>query len=112
MLGSKGCIASPRNEMVKVSAIRETVALDTTGAGDLFASGFLYGILHNLSLEDCCKTDYCTGGAVVRAFGGQVGKEGWHWMHQQLEVRKLPPIKRQTMFSKGILHKVSPRTCL
>jgi sugar/nucleoside kinase (ribokinase family) len=93
MLGAKGCIARHGKEMVRVSAIRETVTVDTTGAGDLFASGFLYGILNNLSLEDCCKMGCCTGGAVVRGLGGEIAEEGWQWMHQQLIAKQLPPIR-------------------
>jgi len=93
MLGAKGCIARHRGETVRVPAIRETTTVDTTGAGDLFASGFLYGVLNNLSLEDCCKVGCCTGAAVVRGLGGEVGKEGWEWMQQQLKLKNLPPIK-------------------
>lgn len=93
MLGAKGCIARYGEETVRVSAITETTTVDTTGAGDLFASGFLYGILNNLSLEDCCKMGCCTGGAVVRGLGGEVGEEGWEWMQQQVKLKNLPPIK-------------------
>ncbi|KAG0557229.1 hypothetical protein KC19_11G111900 [Ceratodon purpureus] len=93
MLGAKGCIARHRGETVRVSAIKETTTVDTTGAGDLFASGFLYGVLNNLSLEDCCKMGCCTGGAVVRGLGGEVGEEGWEWMQQQLKLKNLPPLK-------------------
>lgn len=99
MLGSKGCIARHGDEIVRVPAIRETVTIDTTGAGDLFASGFLYGILNSLSLEDCCKVGCCTGGAVVRGLGGEVGEEGWQWMYQQLKARKLPPVKHSVDIS-------------
>lgn len=94
MLGSKGCIARHGDETVRVPAIRETTTVDTTGAGDLFASGFLYGVLNGLSLEDCCKMGCCTGGAVVRGLGGEVGEEGWEWMQQQLKLKNLPPLKK------------------
>ncbi|XP_024403161.1 uncharacterized protein [Physcomitrium patens] len=96
MLGSKGCIARHGNETVRVPAIKETIAVDTTGAGDLFASGFLYGVLNNFSLEDCCNMGCCTGGAVVRGLGGEVGEEGWEWMQQQLKFRKLSLIQHTT----------------
>ena len=91
--GSKGCIARHGAETVRVPAIRETTTVDTTGAGDLFASGFLYGVLNSLSLKDCCKMGCCTGGAVVRGLGGEIGEEGWEWMQQQLKLKNLPPIK-------------------
>jgi sugar/nucleoside kinase (ribokinase family) len=99
MLGAKGCIARHGEETVRVSAIRETTTVDTTGAGDLFASGFLYGVLNNFSLEDCCKMGCCTGGAVVRGLGGEVAEEGWEWMQQQLKLKNLPPIQSASRVS-------------
>ncbi|MEI4867180.1 PfkB family carbohydrate kinase, partial [Klebsiella pneumoniae] len=44
-LGSKGCMAKHGKEIIRVPAIGEAQASDATGAGDLFASGFLYGLL-------------------------------------------------------------------
>ena len=49
-LGKKGALISNRGEITRINA--EIVnAIDTTGAGDLWASGFLYGITHNYSME-------------------------------------------------------------
>ena len=42
-------------QVVQVPATGESNAVDTTGAGDLFASGFLYGLVMGLPLEECCK---------------------------------------------------------
>lgn len=90
MLGSKGCIACHEKEVVRVSAIDAEEVVDTTGAGDLFASGFLYGMINQLPLEDCCKIGCCAGAAVVRALGGEITKENLKWMHKQLDSRNLP----------------------
>lgn len=90
MLGSKGCMACHGNEIVAVSAVHIPEVVDTTGAGDLFASGFLYGMMSKLSLEDCCKIGCCSGAAVVRALGGELTKENINWMRQQLKSRNLP----------------------
>ncbi|KAJ7568339.1 hypothetical protein O6H91_01G028200 [Diphasiastrum complanatum] len=90
MLGSKGCIARRNNEVVSVPALQNARAVDTTGAGDLFASGFLYGMLHELPLDTCCKIGCCTGAAVVQDLGGEIGLENWHWMYQQMKARDLP----------------------
>eukprot|EP00249_Psilotum_nudum_P015319 c25261_g1_i1 orf=134-1273(+) len=85
MLGSKGCIAQHKKESVRVPAIHKTDVIDTTGAGDLFASGFLYGMINGSCLEDCCKMGCCAGAAVVRTLGGEVTVDGWAWMHQQVQ---------------------------
>lgn len=89
-LGSNGCIARHGKEMIRVSAIGESKATDATGAGDLFASGFLYGVVKGLSLEECCKVGTCSGGSVIRCLGGEVTSENWQWMYKQMQVKDLP----------------------
>ncbi|KAK2446411.1 adenosine kinase [Trifolium repens] len=89
-LGSNGCIAKHGKEMIRVSAIGESKATDATGAGDLFASGFLYGVAKGLPLEECCKVGTCSGGSVIRSLGGEVTSENWQWMYKQMQVQGLP----------------------
>ncbi|KAE8818181.1 putative ribokinase [Hordeum vulgare] len=83
-LASKGCIAKHGKQVVQVPAIGESNAVDATGAGDLFASGFLYGLVKGLPLEECCKVGACSGGSVTRALGGEVRPENWQWMYKQM----------------------------
>jgi sugar/nucleoside kinase (ribokinase family) len=71
-------------QVVQVPAIGESNAVDATGAGDLFASGFLYGLVKGLPLEECCKVGACSGGSVIRALGGEVRPENWQWMYKQM----------------------------
>ena len=75
---------------MKVSAIGEAQACDATGAGDLFASGFIYGLIKGLSLEDCCKVGSCSGGSVIRSLGGDVTLENRQWMYKQMQIKDLP----------------------
>lgn len=89
-LGSNGCIAKHGKEVVRVAAIGEARATDATGAGDLFASGFLYGLVKGLSLEQCCKAGSCSGGSVIRALGGEVTPENWQWLYKQMQMKGLP----------------------
>lgn len=90
MLGPKGCIARHGKEIARVPAIEGAEVIDTTGAGDLFASGFLYGMIKGLPLADCCRMGCCSGGAVVRALGGEVSPENWQWAYKQMQVLGLP----------------------
>uniref|UniRef100_A0A0D6R0N9 Carbohydrate kinase PfkB domain-containing protein n=1 Tax=Araucaria cunninghamii TaxID=56994 RepID=A0A0D6R0N9_ARACU len=90
MLGPKGCIARHGKEIARVPAIKGAEVIDTTGAGDLFASGFLYGMIKDLSLADCCRIGCCTGGAVVRALGGEVEQQSWQWAYEEMRVLGLP----------------------
>ncbi|PON93425.1 Carbohydrate kinase [Trema orientale] len=89
-LAANGCIAKHGKEVVRVPAIGESKAVDATGAGDLFASGFLYGLVKGLSLEECCKVGSCSGGSVIRSLGGEVTPENWHWMCKQMQIKGLP----------------------
>lgn len=75
---------------MRVPAVGESQASDATGAGDLFASGFLYGLLKGLSLEECCKVGSCSGGAVIRSLGGDVTPENRQWMYKQMQIKGLP----------------------
>ncbi len=43
--------------------------MDTTGAGDSFNAGFLYGFLHRAPIETCLKYANLMGGACVTGFG-------------------------------------------
>ncbi|XP_019156527.1 PREDICTED: uncharacterized protein LOC109153168 isoform X2 [Ipomoea nil] len=100
-LGQNGCIAKHGNEVVRVPAIGESKASDATGAGDLFASGFLYGLIKDLSLEDCCRVGSCSGGSVIRALGGEVTPANWQWMYKQMQAKGLctpHPINHQKLF--------------
>ncbi|KAJ9674746.1 hypothetical protein PVL29_023963 [Vitis rotundifolia] len=89
-LGSNGCLAKCGREMVRVPAIGEAKATDATGAGDLFAGGFLYGLVKGLSLEECCRVGTCSGGSVIRSLGGEVTPENWQWMYKQMQIKGLP----------------------
>ncbi|KAL1353682.1 uncharacterized protein [Arachis hypogaea] len=88
-LGANGCIAKQGKEIVRVPAIGEAKAVDATGAGDLFASGFLYGVIKGFSLEDCCKVGACSGGAVIRSLGGEVTLDNWQWIFKQMQLKDL-----------------------
>ncbi|KAL8497873.1 hypothetical protein ACS0TY_021283 [Phlomoides rotata] len=88
-LGAKGCIAMHGKEVVRVPAIGESKVIDATGAGDLFASGFLYGLVKGVSLEECCKIGSCSGGSVIRSLGGEVTPQNWQWMYKQMHTKGL-----------------------
>ncbi|OMO75171.1 Carbohydrate kinase PfkB [Corchorus olitorius] len=94
-LGPKGSIAKHGKEIVRVPAVGEINAVDATGAGDLFAGGFLYGLVKGLSLEECCKVGSCSGGSVIRSLGGEVTPENWQWMYKQMQIKglSLPDIR-------------------
>ncbi|MDX2378570.1 MAG: adenosine kinase [Acidimicrobiia bacterium] len=51
--GASGCVIVTADEMIEVPAVPVESVLDTTGAGDLFAAGFLHGLTSGLDLAAC-----------------------------------------------------------
>lgn len=68
-LGENGAVIVRGDERVKVDAIKIDRLLDTTGAGDLFAAGFLTGYTQGRSLEDSAKLGCLAAGIVIQHFG-------------------------------------------
>jgi len=75
-LGKDGALLARGKERVRVKA--EVVkAVDTTGAGDLWASGYLYGLSRGWSLEKSGALAAKTGAAVVQIVGAVIPDEAW-----------------------------------
>jgi sugar/nucleoside kinase (ribokinase family) len=74
----------------RLDVLAHTVkALDTTGAGDLWASGFLYGLNHDLGLESAANLGSKIGSEVVQVMGAVIPPHGWGRVHEyHKELRK------------------------
>jgi sugar/nucleoside kinase (ribokinase family) len=68
-MGGEGALASNGRSVIKVNAFPAPVA-DTTGAGDAFNAGFIYGFLQGYSLKDCMVIGNAMGSLEVRKVGG------------------------------------------
>ncbi len=70
--GSSGAMAARDGEWVEVAAVPvdEAVIVDAVGAGDNFDAGFLYGYLHDWSLDACLRAGV---GAAARSLLGRGG---------------------------------------
>lgn len=68
-MGEQGAIVVKDAERIRVPASNVTNLLDTTGAGDLFASGFLYGYTTGRTLEDCGRLGCYAAGVVIQQIG-------------------------------------------
>jgi sugar/nucleoside kinase (ribokinase family) len=65
----KGSMAISAAETVAVAAAPVTAVVDTTGAGDQYAAGALYGLTHGLSLQRCAELGSIAAGEVISHFG-------------------------------------------
>jgi sugar/nucleoside kinase (ribokinase family) len=68
-LDSEGCIGIDGDDYFICPAVDEFKHIDSTGAGDAFLAGFVYGIMHGCSLKDCIEYGNITGGKAVTAVG-------------------------------------------
>jgi sugar/nucleoside kinase (ribokinase family) len=59
--------------------------VDTTGAGDLYASGFLYGLSCDKSLKTCGEYGTLLAGNVIEGIGSKMNKEKWDHIRQEIK---------------------------
>jgi sugar/nucleoside kinase (ribokinase family) len=84
-LGSRGSAVEYDRQRLAISPMGTGNALDTTGAGDLWAAGFLYGLVEGFTLEDCGRLASACGYEVCQVVGANIPNEGWQRIHRLME---------------------------
>jgi len=84
-VGERGSYVAHGGDVTAVKAILGKPAVDTTGAGDLWASGFLFGLVNGYTLEKCGALGSACGYEVCQVVGASIPEEGW------LRIRRLLP---------------------
>jgi sugar/nucleoside kinase (ribokinase family) len=69
--GAKGCIVTDKNEIGHVQGRNVKNLVDTTGAGDLFAAGFLYGLSQGKAIGECGAIGNLVAGEVITHMGAR-----------------------------------------
>ena len=70
--GEKGAIAINGDEVVECGVKKNLKIVDLTGAGDLFAAGFLHGHVNNLSLNQCVEKGTEMSSRVIQQIGARL----------------------------------------
>ena len=83
-IGKEGSLIKMEDEIVKVGII-PAEAVDTTGAGDNYAAGFLYGLTRNYDLETCGKIAALVSGKVVEVIGPNLLESQWPMVIKEVE---------------------------
>jgi len=76
-IGAKGSYIKKGTEEVHAKAIPVDKVVDTTGAGDFFAAGFLYGLTCGYGLQKCANIGSVLSGNVIQVVGTSMPKKQW-----------------------------------
>ena len=70
--GDKGAISIYKNEINEIKAKNNLKIVDLTGAGDLFAAGYLHGFVNNLSIKECLIKATDMSSKVIQQIGARL----------------------------------------
>jgi len=82
--GSNGSLVKSGDKTHKIGIINVT-PLDTTGAGDLYASGFLFGLSKGLPLQECGELGALLAGNVIEFMGSKMTPERWEKIKAEMK---------------------------
>ncbi|MDP2423251.1 MAG: PfkB family carbohydrate kinase, partial [Bacteroidales bacterium] len=81
--GANGSLIQQGQQVYKIDAISAHL-IDTTGAGDVYAAGFLHGIINNLPLAQCGKIGALLAGNVIGNLGAKIPQNKWEDIRKQI----------------------------
>jgi fructokinase len=70
--GEKGAVAVKSDEIVESDTQKNLNIVDLTGAGDLFAAGFLHGYINKLSTKECLEKGTVMSSKVIQQIGARL----------------------------------------
>jgi ribokinase len=68
-VGKEGCITKIGNRLLRISVLDVFNAVDTTGAGDNFLAGVMYGMMQDWDMEKCMRMGNIVGGHSTTELG-------------------------------------------
>jgi len=76
-VGKRGSFIARRDQIVPIQPKTGAPVIDTTGAGDLWAAGFLYGLVNEYTPEQCGELGSACGYEVCQVVGANIPDAGW-----------------------------------
>ena len=76
-IGTKGALIKYKGEVIQVGIMAAAKRVDTTGAGDFYAAGFMHGLCEGLSLRQCGTIGAIAAGKVIEVVGTTLSEEAW-----------------------------------
>ena len=75
-IGKDGSLIKSGNSIYTIDAV-PCQPIDTTGAGDQYAAGFIYGLIQNLSFDKCGQIGALIAGKVIEKYGARIQDNDW-----------------------------------
>ncbi len=88
--GAKGSIVRYKNETIQIGPVKSK-PVDTTGAGDLYASGFIYGLSKNASVFSCGLIGTILAGKVIEVIGAKMDEPTWKALKKDISDKIIFP---------------------
>ena len=70
-LGDKGSLIINKEKSIKIKPHLSGKIIDTTGAGDMYAGGFIHGLINNYSLQQCGELGSICAGQIITQLGSR-----------------------------------------
>ena len=70
--GEKGSLAINKGQIIECDSKKDLKVIDSTGAGDLFASGFLHGYINNLSIKESLEKGTEMSSKIIQKIGARL----------------------------------------
>jgi len=70
-LGSNGSLIINKNDIEVIKSLNKGKIIDTTGAGDIYAGGFIHGLINNYSLKKCGDIGSICAGYIITQLGSR-----------------------------------------
>jgi sugar/nucleoside kinase (ribokinase family) len=83
-MGAEGSFCVSGGEMVRIG-VRPSKPIDTTGAGDLYAAGFIYGHMNGQSMETCGKMGAILSGRIIELIGAKLDEASWKILRREIK---------------------------
>jgi fructokinase len=70
--GEKGAVSIKGNEVIDFSARKNLKIIDLTGAGDLFAAGYLHGLINKMNMKECLAKGTELSSIIIQKIGARI----------------------------------------
>jgi sugar/nucleoside kinase (ribokinase family) len=70
--GERGAISINGDQIIEVGVKKDLNIIDLTGAGDLFAAGYLHGYINNFSMKKCLENGTEMSSKIIQQFGARL----------------------------------------